>query len=110
MISGRVFAQVSETLDDSDTSLDFSRLLRPHVYTVKSFPDENNTNLFLVTRVQEVMTKTVISVKENSSFHDVVTLMKQHKINRIPVVDEEGRLKGLITRTDLLNYIAEKKD
>ena len=110
MISGRDLLKYSETLDDSDTSLDFSRLLRPHVYTVKSLPDENNTNLFLVTRVQEVMTKTVISVKENSSFHDVVTLMKEHKINRIPVVDEDGRLKGLITRTDLLNYIAEKKD
>lgn len=109
MISGRDLLKYSETLDNSDNSLDISRLVRPHTYTAKSLP-ESNTNLFLITRVEEVMSKTVISVKENASFHDVVILMKEHKINRIPVIDEDGHLKGLITRTDLLNYIADKKD
>lgn len=110
MISGRDLLKYSESLFNNDNLLDFGHLFRTHMYTAKSLPDENNANLFLITRVEEVMSTTVISVKENSSFHDVVVLMKEHKINRIPVLDEDGRLKGLITRTDLLNYLAEKKD
>ena len=108
MITGKDLLKYSEILEVDDNPLDFSRSFRLHTYTAKSIPDENNTDIFLITRVKEVMSKTVISVKENSSFHDVVILMKEHKINRIPVIDEDGRLKGLITRTDLLNYIAEK--
>lgn len=108
MITGKDLLKYSEILDVDDNSLDYSRLFRFHTHTAKSIPDENKTDMFLITRVEEVMSKTVISVNENSSFHDVVTLMKEHKINRIPVIDEDGRLKGLITRTDLLNYIAEK--
>lgn len=110
MISGRDLLKHTEMLDKQDNSLDFSVLFRPRSYTAKSVPYEANTNLFLITRVEEVMSTAVVSVKEHSSFHDVVILMKEHKINRIPVVDEEGRLKGLITRTDLINYLAEKND
>jgi len=33
---------------------------------------------------------------------DMAQLMDQKKINRIPIVDEQARLTGIVTRTDFL--------
>jgi CBS domain-containing protein len=31
--------------------------------------------------------------------------MRDHKINRVPVVDDEGKLVGLVTRTDIVHSL-----
>jgi CBS domain-containing protein len=33
--------------------------------------------------------------------------MMRHKINRLPVVDEAGKLIGIVTRGDIIKGIAE---
>ncbi len=60
-------------------------------------------------KIKDVMTKKVIKVKENTSVLEIANLMKKKKINRIPVVDEEGKLSGIIARADLLNCLAERE-
>ncbi|RWE35223.1 MAG: CBS domain-containing protein [Mesorhizobium sp.] len=51
--------------------------------------------------IHEVMTTAVISAPPSASIADIVTLMMQHRINNVPIVDRE-RVVGIITRTDLL--------
>lgn len=38
---------------------------------------------------------------------DVVTLMKEHNVSQLPVVDEDGRLRGLVSEIDLLNHMLQ---
>jgi IMP dehydrogenase len=52
-------------------------------------------------RVADVMTRDVITAKEGIKMEEAEELMKSHKIEKLPVVDEEGRLKGLITYKDI---------
>lgn len=38
---------------------------------------------------------------------DVVTTLKDHNISQLPVVDENGRLQGIVTEIDLLNHMLQ---
>lgn len=53
------------------------------------------------TPVQEVMTRKVFSVDEDTSLEDVALLMTRKKVNRLPVV-RQGKPVGIITRGDLI--------
>lgn len=47
------------------------------------------------------MSKNLITVKKNSSIYDCAKLMKRHKISSIIVLNDDGALAGLVTKTDL---------
>lgn len=49
-----------------------------------------------------LMTTPVITIGLETPLHEALRLMLQHKIKRLPVVDEEGRLAGLLGRASLL--------
>jgi CBS domain-containing membrane protein len=52
--------------------------------------------------IQEIMVQPALTVFEQSPLHDILELFRTHDINRIPVVDEAGRVVGIITRSDML--------
>ncbi len=54
------------------------------------------------TVIDQIMTKKVIKVKNDSSIIDAAKLMDSHKIKRLPVVDDENKLTGIITRGDII--------
>ena len=57
---------------------------------------------YLQTRpLKDVMHSPVITIKEDSSFADAVTVMLREKVSRIPVMSKD-ELLGIITRHDLL--------
>ncbi len=49
----------------------------------------------------------VITVQPTAIMEDVVRLLKQYNISQVPVVDETGRLIGLVSEVDLLNHMLE---
>lgn len=53
-------------------------------------------------KVAEIMTAKVHSVKENAPVEDIATIMVERGVNRVPVVDAQGRLLGIISRQDLV--------
>jgi len=53
-------------------------------------------------RVKEVMTKDVITAKESASVEEIMALMIENSIDRVPIVDDDGKLVGIITIGDLL--------
>ena len=55
--------------------------------------------------IGEIMTKEVLTVKEDDDISDAAQLMDTHSINRLPVVDDEGKLIGIVTRGDLINAL-----
>ncbi|AIU68994.1 inosine-5-monophosphate dehydrogenase [Thermococcus eurythermalis] len=51
--------------------------------------------------VREVMTGEPITVPESVTAAEALNLMFEHRIDRLPVVNSEGRLVGIITMSDL---------
>lgn len=55
-------------------------------------------------RVGEVMTDTVLSVGPDDAVTDVVGLMEERRIKRVPVIDQ-GRLIGIVSRANLVHAL-----
>ncbi|MFJ3233775.1 CBS domain-containing protein [Streptomyces sp. NPDC086787] len=51
---------------------------------------------------RELMSQPAITVKVGDSIAVAARTMAQHRVERLPVVDGEGRLVGIVTRRDLL--------
>jgi len=54
----------------------------------------------------DVMTSEVMTIAERTPLREATRLMAQQHIKRLPVVDGDGRLMGILSRADVLRYIA----
>jgi len=54
----------------------------------------------------DVMVRDVYTVGENTSLVDVIETMLEKRVKRLVVVDEEGRLLGMVDRQSILHSIA----
>ncbi|ARP73515.1 hypothetical protein LK07_31260 [Streptomyces pluripotens] len=54
------------------------------------------------TRVGAVMIHDVVTAEYGAPFKDVVRLLGEHRISGLPVVDEDGKVLGVISETDLM--------
>ena len=52
-------------------------------------------------RISSVMTKDVITAYENITFDKAKEILHKHRIEKLPIIDKEGYLKGLITVKDI---------
>lgn len=57
------------------------------------------------TLVRDVMTKKLITVKEDTPISDIATVLEEKRIKRVPVT-KDGRVVGIVSRADLLRGIA----
>ena len=55
--------------------------------------------------VARFMTRQVVTVRAETPVIDAATLMTERKIGGLPVVDASGKLRGIITETDLLQAL-----
>src|SRR4051794_15895335 len=56
-------------------------------------------------KVADVMTRDVIAVNADAPLGDIVALMEQHRIKRVPVL-EGDRVVGVVSRADLLRALS----
>ena len=65
-------------------------------------------------KIEDVMTKdNLVTAKEGVDLEKAQQILKQHKIEKLPIVDDEGHLKGLITIKDIekkIQYPNSAKD
>lgn len=54
--------------------------------------------------VGSFMSEHVVTIDSAESIHEAATLMKDHSIRRLPVVDD-GALVGILTTTNLTHYL-----
>jgi CBS domain-containing protein len=54
-------------------------------------------------KAHDVMVSPAITVKSRSSVKDVAKLLLEHRISAVPVVDDDGRLVGIVSEGDLLH-------
>ena len=58
--------------------------------------------------IDDIMSTNLFIAKENDDVIDTIKLMRQKGIRRMPVVDENGGLVGIITLDDLIDLFAEQ--
>ncbi len=56
--------------------------------------------------VKAIMSKTVISVSEDTSIEEIARLMTTHAIKRLPVITD-GAIVGIVSRADIVSAIAQ---
>lgn len=56
-------------------------------------------------KVSEVMHTEVVTVNVSGTVQDAATIMHDEDVSRLPVVDDEWNLKGLVTRKDILRAL-----
>ncbi len=85
------------------TYIDFLQSLDMKGGTTRNYQDKID-NLTDAT-VDQIMTKEVKTVHPTTDLKEVVKLITTHHINPIPVVDNHNKLKGIVSRSDLLKII-----
>jgi CBS domain-containing protein len=53
-------------------------------------------------KAKDIMTKEVITVQPDTEVVHAAKMLIEHHINGLPVVDKEGRLKGILCQSDLI--------
>ena len=53
--------------------------------------------------VKDIMTSEVVTIKENISSEEALDIAYENKVERLPVVSEDGSLVGILTIKDILN-------
>ena len=58
--------------------------------------------------IRLVMTKNVVSVKVSAKISEAIELMKEKNLGGLPVVDDENRVRAIITERDIANLFADR--
>jgi CBS-domain-containing membrane protein len=57
--------------------------------------------------VRDIMTTKVIAVKRDADFKEIVTVLRRFRVSACPVIDDAGRIHGVVSEADLLYKSAE---
>jgi len=59
------------------------------------------------TRVEDVMTESLVTVRASDDVQSAMQAMAQNQLRRIPVVDDNGQLVGIISQADVATRLNE---
>ncbi len=82
------------------TDRDIRSALPYHAFTEGLKPEEKKSLESL--RVKDIMAKKVITISPAYTIQDALLMVQNAKVGALPVVDDEGRLKGILSVRDLL--------
>ncbi|HSL28405.1 MAG TPA: CBS domain-containing protein [Anaerolineales bacterium] len=57
-------------------------------------------------RVDEIMTRDVVTIGVGTTVEEIVRLLTEHRIGGLPVIDDQQRVIGIVTESDL--FLKEK--
>lgn len=97
--------QVARIMRDEDTGVvpvvdgrKIIGLITDRDIVVRAIADGKNLD---AVRVNEVMSKQVRSVKEDTPVRDVLELMSGAQVRRVPVVNDQNELVGIVSMKDI---------
>ena len=106
------------TLGIDATTKEAEKILKTYKISGLPIVDDNNTLLGIVTNrdlkylknedalVKDIMTKdNLVTAKIGTTLEEAKEILWHHRIEKLPIVDENNKLKGLITSKDIDNVI-----
>ena len=107
------------TISENSLIIDAINLMQEHKISGIPVVDKTNKLVGIVTNrdlrfergmespVSEIMTKdNLITVSEFTSFEEAAKILQKHRIEKLPVVDKNYKLAGLITYKDIMKIRA----
>lgn len=59
--------------------------------------------------VEAVMSSPAVTVQERADSAEVTRTMESHQIRRVPVVDQDGALRGIIAQADVARHLPRRE-
>ena len=60
-------------------------------------------------KIEDVMTSDVVTAAPETPLHEIATLLEEHQIRRVPIVDKAGNLVGIVSRANLIQIVASAR-
>ena len=95
-----------------DTELHFPRyfkLLDGIIYLESLNKFRDNLKKHLAIKVEDIMTKKVRTIGVDTPISEIAEIMLDERINRLPVMDDNNNLVGIVTRADIVKSMISKK-
>jgi CBS domain-containing protein len=61
------------------------------------------------TKTKDVASKDVVSVDPQQDLEEALRLMSEHQVRRLPVVEEDGRVVGVVAQADVARLADDRK-
>jgi CBS domain-containing protein len=61
------------------------------------------------TKVEDVASRDLVTVDPDHGLEDALVLMAQHEVKRLPVIDEDGTLVGIVAQADVARRVNEER-
>ena len=59
--------------------------------------------------VEKIMTRKVLTIEQNRPILDAAQTMLEQKVSGLPVVDEKGKLVGMLTESDIFRMLVKSR-
>jgi CBS-domain-containing membrane protein len=56
----------------------------------------------MTAHVKDVMTRDVVAVHQHAGYKDIIAVMRRRHVSALPVLDDHGRVAGVVSEDDLL--------
>ena len=90
-------------IKDSDLHFpQYFKLLDSIIYLESLNKFKKNLKKFLGTKVGDVMTAKIRTVKEETPVSEAANMMIKYNLNRVPVLDSKDEMSGIVTRADIV--------
>jgi CBS domain-containing protein len=60
------------------------------------------------TKVREIMTSRLVTVDPDQELDEALRLMAEHQVRRLPVVEEDGKLIGIVAQADIAKHTSDE--
>ncbi len=84
----------------------YFKLLDSIIYLESLEKFKINLKKYLGTKVEDIMSTEVKTVKEDTPVSEVANIMVKYGINRVPVLNNKGNMVGIITRADIVKSMS----
>ena len=115
-----------ETVETSATVLDAARIMRDHDVGIVPIVDgdrlvgtvtDRDIAIRVVaegkdpqsTTVETVASRELVTIDPQQDLDEALRLMAQHQVRRLPVVEEDGKLVGIVAQADVATHASESK-
>jgi len=61
------------------------------------------------TRVEDVASRDLVTIDPDQALDDALAVMESHDVKRLPVVEEDGTLVGIVAHADVLRHVEAER-
>ncbi len=92
---------------DEKPLVNLSRWFSAKSDDIDTFYSSKSREAMKNTRVRDAMSIKIITAGEEQPLNELARMMKRHRTNRIHIVDDQGKIIGIVTRSDLIQGVSK---